>query len=86
MLIDLHVHSNHTRGCTASVREVVHRAREAGLDGLALCRRLKADPKLARVPVMLVSNYPEVQAAAVAAGLAGGFYLVFPLLLGVNLP
>jgi hypothetical protein len=25
-------------------------------------------------------------AAAVAVGLAGGFYLIFPLLLGVNLP
>lgn len=36
MLIDLHVHSNHTRGCTPSVREVVHRAREAGLDGVAI--------------------------------------------------
>lgn len=36
MLIDLHVHSNHTRGCTASVREVVRRARDAGLDGVAI--------------------------------------------------
>ena len=36
MLIDLHVHSNHTRGCTASVREVVRRARETGLDGVAI--------------------------------------------------
>src|SRR5512142_546556 len=36
MLIDLHVHSNHTRGCNASVRDVVRRAREAGLDGVAI--------------------------------------------------
>ncbi len=36
MLIDLHVHSNHTRGCTATVRDVVRRAREAGLDGVAI--------------------------------------------------
>lgn len=36
MLIDLHVHSNHTRGCAASVRDVVRRAREVGLDGVAI--------------------------------------------------
>jgi len=36
MLIDLHVHTNHTRGCTATAREVVRRAREAGLDGVAI--------------------------------------------------
>jgi predicted metal-dependent phosphoesterase TrpH len=36
MLIDLHVHSNHTRGCTAAVRDVVRRAREVGLDGVAI--------------------------------------------------
>jgi predicted metal-dependent phosphoesterase TrpH len=36
MLIDLHVHTNHTRGCTASPREVVRRAREVGLDGVVV--------------------------------------------------
>lgn len=35
MLIDLHVHSHHTRGCPLSPRDVVRRAREAGLDGVA---------------------------------------------------
>ncbi len=35
MLIDLHVHSHHTRGCTLAPRDVVRRAREAGLDGVA---------------------------------------------------
>jgi hypothetical protein len=34
MLIDLHVHSHHTRGCTLSPRDVVRRAKEAGLDGV----------------------------------------------------
>jgi len=29
---------------------------------------------------------PWPLAAAVAVGLAGGFYLLFPVLLGVNLP
>jgi len=34
MLIDLHVHSRHTPGCSLSPRDVVRRAREAGLDGV----------------------------------------------------
>lgn len=36
MLIDLHVHTNHTRGCSLAVRDVVRRAREAGLDGVVI--------------------------------------------------
>jgi predicted metal-dependent phosphoesterase TrpH len=35
MLIDLHVHSHHTQGGTLSPRDVVRRAKEAGLDGVA---------------------------------------------------
>jgi predicted metal-dependent phosphoesterase TrpH len=35
MLIDLHVHSHHTLGCTLVPRDVLRRAREAGLDGVA---------------------------------------------------
>ncbi len=35
MLIDLHVHSHHTRGGTFAPRDVVRRAKEAGLDGVA---------------------------------------------------
>jgi predicted metal-dependent phosphoesterase TrpH len=35
MLIDLHVHSYHTRGCTLSPRDAVRRAKQAGLDGIA---------------------------------------------------
>jgi predicted metal-dependent phosphoesterase TrpH len=35
MLIDLHVHTHHTRGCTLAPRDVLRRAREAGLDGVA---------------------------------------------------
>jgi predicted metal-dependent phosphoesterase TrpH len=34
MLIDLHVHSHHTRGCTLAPRDVLRRAKEAGLDGV----------------------------------------------------
>ena len=36
--------------------------------------------------VWVMYRRPWPLAAAVAIGLAGGFYLVFPLLLGVNLP
>ena len=36
--------------------------------------------------VTVMFRRPWPLAAAVAAGLAGGFYLLFPLLLGVNLP
>jgi two-component system chemotaxis response regulator CheY len=42
-------------------------------DGLEIIRRLKAEPALRAVPVMLVSNYPEAQAEAVAAGAEPGF-------------
>lgn len=36
MLIDVHVHSHHSPGCTLAPREIVRRAREAGLDGVVL--------------------------------------------------
>lgn len=42
-------------------------------DGLELIERIKADPQLAETPVMLLSNYPEAQKAAVAAGAEPGF-------------
>lgn len=42
-------------------------------DGLEVLHRIKHDPELERVPVMLVTNYPEHQAAAVAAGGEYGF-------------
>src|SRR5512142_522016 len=35
MLIDLHVHSHHTRGCALAPRDVLRRAKESGLDGVA---------------------------------------------------
>jgi CheY-like chemotaxis protein len=42
-------------------------------DGLEVLRTIHADSALAAMPVMLVTNYPEHQAAAVAAGAAPGF-------------
>jgi CheY-like chemotaxis protein len=42
-------------------------------DGMAIVRHLKADPNWARIPVMLITNYPEHQAEAVAAGAEPGF-------------
>jgi CheY-like chemotaxis protein len=44
-----------------------------GSEGIEVIRRIKQDPELGRVPVMLVSNYPEYQEAAVAAGAEPGF-------------
>ena len=42
-------------------------------DGLEILRAIKADPHMAAVPVMLVTNYAEHQDAAVAAGAVRGF-------------
>ena len=42
-------------------------------EGTELVRRIKADPRLAGTPVMLLSNYPEAQRAAAAAGAEPGF-------------
>lgn len=42
-------------------------------DGLEIIKQIKADPLLAGVNVMLVSNYAEYQEQAVAAGAAPGF-------------
>jgi two-component system chemotaxis response regulator CheY len=42
-------------------------------DGLEVIRQIKSDPAIADVPVMLVTNYPEHQDAAVAAGAVRGF-------------
>ena len=42
-------------------------------DGLESLKAIKADSKMAAVPVMLVTNYAEHQDAAVAAGAVRGF-------------
>jgi two-component system chemotaxis response regulator CheY len=42
-------------------------------DGLDVIRAIKADPQFAYIPCMLVTNYPEHQQAAVAAGAEEGF-------------
>jgi CheY-like chemotaxis protein len=42
-------------------------------DGLEVIRQIKSDPALADVPVMLITNYPEHQDAAVAEGAQRGF-------------
>jgi two-component system chemotaxis response regulator CheY len=44
-----------------------------GVPGTELIRSLKADPALAAVPVMLVSNYAEAQQEAVGLGAVPGF-------------
>jgi len=53
---------------------LVNRVSDAdGSSGLDLIRTLKADPALAEVPVMLVSNYPDAQQEAEALGALPGF-------------
>ena len=42
-------------------------------DGLEVIKRLKADPVAKSVPVMLLTNFSEYQATAVAAGAELGF-------------
>jgi two-component system chemotaxis response regulator CheY len=42
-------------------------------DGVEVIRRIKEDPAVAGVPVMLLTNYAEHQATAVAAGAEPGF-------------
>ncbi len=42
-------------------------------DGIEIIRRIKSDSNTADVPVMLVTNYPEHQEAAIAAGAIQGF-------------
>lgn len=42
-------------------------------DGLDIIRRIKSDPEIADVAVMMVTNFPEHQDAAEAAGALRGF-------------
>lgn len=42
-------------------------------DGLDILKAIKADPVIAQTPVMLITNYEDYQAAAVAAGGEPGF-------------
>lgn len=42
-------------------------------DGLDILKAIMADPAIASVPVMLITNYAEHQDAAVAAGAVRGF-------------
>jgi CheY-like chemotaxis protein len=44
-----------------------------GSSGLDLIRAIKADPELANVPVMLVSNYEDAQTEAQSLGALPGF-------------
>jgi len=44
-----------------------------GGDGLGLIGQLKENPETANIPVMLLSNYPDAQANAVALGALPGF-------------
>ena len=42
-------------------------------DGLEIIKRIKTTDELSAIPVMLITNYPEYQEQAVAAGAEWGF-------------
>ena len=42
-------------------------------DGVEVIRRIKADDKLANIPVMLITNYADHQETAMALGAVRGF-------------
>jgi response regulator RpfG family c-di-GMP phosphodiesterase len=42
-------------------------------DGMEIIRQIKRNPTYAALPVMLITNYPEHQAAAIAEGAIHGF-------------
>src|SRR5207248_11481374 len=42
-------------------------------DGLDVIKQIKADVKLRSIPCMLITNYPDQQQAAIAAGAEYGF-------------
>lgn len=44
-----------------------------GSEGIELLRRTRSDPELSSVPLMMISNFAQAQAASVAAGGVPGF-------------
>src|ERR1700730_1947792 len=44
-----------------------------GSSGLELIRRVKSEPALSQIPIMLISNYEDAQTQALAAGAVPGF-------------
>lgn len=44
-----------------------------GSDGLEIVREIRRDRRFETLPVMMVSNFPEAQAAALEAGAVPGF-------------
>jgi CheY-like chemotaxis protein len=52
---------------------LVNRLLDRGGDGLQVILRIKSEPDLASVPVMLVTDYPQYQRAAIEAGAEAGF-------------
>lgn len=46
---------------------------EDGNEGIELLKKAKADPALQSVPIMMISNFEDAQAASIAAGGEPGF-------------
>lgn len=51
----------------------------SGVDGLDLCRRLKADDKTKDVPVIMLSASPRINEQAAEAGADGALEKPFPI-------
>lgn len=74
------VQAHRSRDALAALRAgrfdlvLVNRKLDAdGDDGLKIVQAIKADERLSSTPVMLVTNFPERQQAAIAAGAEPGF-------------
>jgi DNA-binding response OmpR family regulator len=40
----------------------------SGEDGKKICRRIKSDPTINKIPLIMLSGYPQAQAACIEAG------------------
>jgi len=52
---------------------LVNRLLDRGGEGMSVIARIKSEPELAKIHVMLISDYAEYQRAAIAAGAEDGF-------------
>ena len=67
---EAHRHLEKTPFDLVLVNRVLEVDRSSGID---LVRQIKADPRFPGLTVMLLSNFPDAQAEAVAAGAEAGF-------------
>ncbi len=61
------------KGCNFDLVLINRKLDQDYSDGMDIITTIKADAALAQIPVMLITNYEDHQAAAVAAGAVPGF-------------